>query len=295
MLVGWNNILEDLFMKRIALVTDSTSNLPAAFLQKHKIDTAHLVIIWGEQTLRDGIDITGSAFYKQLKNTEIMPTTSQPTVSEFIDIYKPLVQDGIPIVSILISDKLSGTIQSAEQAKRALGKGQIAIVDSEMADVAAGLQVMATARAIESGMAYEEVVEFAKGAKTRGGAVFAVDTLEYLHRGGRIGGAAKFFGTALNIKPILHLVDGKIEALKQVRTKKLAQAQLLDAVEERIQGMQDVHMVIMHSDAPEDCEKMLNKVMDRFSPKEVWIREINPVIGAHTGPGTVGIAYYAES
>ncbi len=282
-------------MKPIALVTDSTSNLPKAFLEKHDIKVAHLVLIWGEKTLRDGIDITGEVFYKQLKSASVMPTTSQPTVLEFIEIYKPLVESGIPIINILISDKLSGTIHSAEQAKQTFPDAQIAIIDSQMADVAAGLQVMAAAKAIESGMEYEDVIRLAEGAKQRGGAIFAVDTLEYLHRGGRIGGAAKFFGTALNIKPILYLVEGKIEALKQVRTKKVAHAQLLDAVEERVNGTKDLCMVVMHSDAHEDAEKMMEKVMERFSPTEVWIQQINPVIGAHTGPGAIGIAYYSEA
>ncbi len=177
-------------MKPIALVTDSTSNLPKAFLEKHDIKVAHLVLIWGEKTLRDGIDITGEVFYKQLKSASVMPTTSQPTVSEFIEIYRPLVEAGIPVISILISDKLSGTIHSAEQAKQTFPDAQIAIIDSQMADVAAGLQVMAAAKAIESGMEYEDVIRLSEGAKQRGGAIFAVDTLEYLHRGGRIGGAA---------------------------------------------------------------------------------------------------------
>jgi DegV family protein with EDD domain len=282
-------------MTDIALVTDSTSNLPVSFIQKHQIKLAHLVLIWGEKTLRDGIDITSSDFYKQLKTAEVMPTTSQPTVSEFIDIYKPLVEAGTKIISIHISDELSGTVHSAQQAKNALDGGDIAIIDSQMADTAAGLQVMAVARAIASGMSFDEVVQFAEGVKERGGAVFAVDTLEYLHRGGRIGGAKKFFGTALNIKPILHLVDGKIEALKQVRTKKLAQAQLLDEIEQRLDGRKNTHLVIMHSDAKEDADRMLETVMERFSPTEAFIKEINPVIGAHTGPGTVGIAYYSES
>jgi len=282
-------------MTNIALVTDSTSNLPESFISRHNIKMAHLVLIWGEKTLRDGIDISGTEFYQMLKTAEVMPTTSQPTVSEFIDIYKPLVEAGTRIISVHISDKLSGTVHSAQQAKHTLPDADIAIIDSEMADAAAGLQVMAVARAIESGMEYEEIVQFAKEARSRGGAVFAVDTLEFLHRGGRIGGAKKFFGTALNIKPILHLEDGKIEALKQVRTKKLAQAQLLDEVETCLNGRNDHHLVIMHSDAQEDADKMLEQAMERFTPKEAFIQQINPVIGAHTGPGTVGIAYYSES
>ncbi|MBN1266591.1 MAG: DegV family protein [Anaerolineales bacterium] len=282
-------------MTNIALVTDSTSNMPESFITRHQIKMAHLVLIWGEKTLRDGIDITGAEFYQQLRTAEVLPTTSQPTVSEFIDIYKPLVEAGTKVVSVHISDKLSGTVHSAQQAKHTLPDADIAIIDSEMADAAAGLQVMAVARAIEAGMEYEDVVSFAEDAKNRGGAVFAVDTLEFLHRGGRIGGAKKFFGTALNIKPILHLLDGKIEALKQVRTKKLAHSQLLDEIEGRLEGRQDTHLVIMHSDAHEDAEDMLGKVMERFAPKEAFIQQINPVIGAHTGPGAVGIAYYSES
>jgi len=282
-------------MPDIALVTDSTSNLPESFINRHQIKTAHLVLIWGEKTLRDGIDITGEEFYKQLKTAEVMPTTSQPTVSEFIDIYKPLVQAGKKVLSIHISDKLSGTIHSAQQARHTFSEGEIAIVDSEMADVAAGLQVMAAAQAIESGMSFDELVPFAERIKERAGAIFAVDTLEFLHRGGRIGGAKKFFGTALNIKPILHLVEGKIEALKQVRTKKLAHAQLLEEIGQRLDGKTGIHLVIMHSDAKEDADTMLELVMEKFSPKEAWIQQINPVIGAHTGPGTVGIAYYYEA
>jgi len=279
-------------MRKIAIVTDSTANIPPAFIQEHQISVAPLVIIWGEETLQDGIDIDASRFYQRLGGTTVTPTTSQPPVAVFEKIFEPLVAQDMAIITILISDLLSGTVHSAQQAKKSFPDAQIAVIDSEMADIAIGLQVMAIAKEIEAGKTFDEIVAIAEMGKHQSGVFFMVDTLEYLHRGGRIGTAKKLLGTTLNLKPILEMQAGKIEPLKSVRTKKKAIDKMIEIAQERIDGHNQVSIFAMHAAAEEDGKQLQQMLIDQTGVKDIALREICPVIGVHTGPGTLGVAYY---
>ncbi len=206
-------------MAQTALITNSTCVIPHDLVSRYKIHVAPQVVIWDGETLEDGIDITPEQFYARLKVSPTMPTTSQATVPSFHKIFKPLVQAGTPIVCILVSSKLSGTIQSAEQAKQEYPGAQIEIVDSAHAGMSLGFQVLQTARKIETGASFTEIAAYARRAVEHVGIMLVVDTLEFLHRGGRIGGAARLLGTALNMKPLLAVRDGRIEPLERVRTR----------------------------------------------------------------------------
>jgi DegV family protein with EDD domain len=194
-------------MSKIALVTDSTCSIPTELIKKHNITVAPQVLIWGQETLEDGVDITPSQFYTRLKKATVMPTTSQVTIGKFFEIYKDLLDKDYQILSILVSSKLSGTVNSAVQAKAMLPPAApVEIVDSNSVAMALGFHVLTVARAAEQGATLGECVELAQKASQNTGIFFAVDTLEFLHRNGRIGGAKRFLGTALNIKPILECV-----------------------------------------------------------------------------------------
>ncbi len=281
-------------MAKPAFVTDSTAYLPEELRRKHEIQVIPQVLIWGEQTLLDGVDIMPSAFYERLKTAEVMPTTSQATIGAFKDTFEPHVRAGRQVLAILISQKLSGTIQSAQSAKEMFPNARIEIVNSESAAMAMGFQVLAAARAAAEGKSFDEVLAVAKDAKNHTGVVLMVDTLEYLHRGGRIGGAARLLGTALSLKPILELQDGVIEAVERVRTRSKAQARLLSLLEERINGRPNLRLAVLHAAAEQEARQLLDEAAKLLNPMETVFSEVSPVVGAHVGPGTLGLCYSVD-
>ncbi len=279
-------------MFEIAIITDSTSNIPVELREQYGIQVVPQVLIWGEETLFEEVDISTDQFYERLQSSDQLPTTSQATIASFIEFFKPHVDAGRPILAILISNELSGTIHSATQAKNEFPGAVIEIVDSRSASMELGFQVLAAARAVEAGKSFEEVVEIANKAKEHTGVLFVVDTLEYLHRGGRIGGASRLLGTALNIKPLLYVSDGRVESLENVRTKGKALIRLLNIIEERVSaGEPPIRIAALHAACPEDGQQLLDKALQRFQPVEEILTVVGPVVGTHVGPGTLGIAY----
>ncbi len=281
-------------MPGIRIVTDSTGYIPSELIRKYGIHVAPQTLIWGEETLRDGIDILPDAFYERLKTASVMPTTSQATVAEFVEVYEKAVAEGRPVLAILISSKLSGTISSAVQAKELVPQAQVEIIDSYATSMAMGYQVLAAARAAEAGKGFADVVALARQAVDKTGVVFVVDTLEFLHRGGRIGGAAKLLGTALNLKPVLELREGRLEPVEKIRTKAKAVDRMLDIVEARVKGKPNLRLAAIQAGAKDEARALLDKAVARLQPIESMVVEASPVVGTHAGPGTVGLAYCTD-
>ena len=282
-------------MSETAFVVDSTAYIPHDQVQQFDIKVIAQVLIWDDETMLDGVDIQPTAFYERLRESKTMPTTSQATIGAFKDVFKPLVEAGRPILAILVSDKLSGTIQSAEQAKAEFPGAKIVIIDSEAAAMALGFQVLAAARGAREGKSFEEVTEIARRAKEQTGVLLVVDTLEFLHRGGRIGGASRLIGTALSMKPVLELQDGVLDVVERVRTRSKAQARLLDILEERIDGRPNLRLAVLHAAAEERARDLLEIAANRLNPIETFFSEVSPVVGTHVGPGTLGLCYSVES
>ena len=274
---------------QVAIVTDSTAYLPTSILKEYAIEVIPLVVIWDGETYRDGIDITTADFYTRLSVSDSLPSTSQPSVEAFKECFQTLLDSGKDVAAILISSGISGTVNSALQAKAALDSDRIEIVDSQTAGMAAGLHVLAAARKAASGGTIGDVVEIARQAQQRTDVVFAVDTLEFLYKGGRIGGGKRFLGSMLNIKPILEMKDGKIDAADQVRTQKRALERLMEIIDERSAGDAPLRMAVMHSNVPEQAQALVDQLQDRFNPEEIYLAELSPVIGTHVGPGTLAI------
>ncbi len=280
-------------MPKIAIITDSTATMPDELIAQYNIEVAPQVLIWGEESLRDGVDITPVEFYNRLVRSDVIPTTSQATVGAFKELFEPHVQAGDQVLAILLSDKLSGTIQSAEQAKAMFPGATIEIVNSNTIAMSLGFQVLIAARAAAEGKPFEEVVALARRARDHTGVIFVVDTLDYLHRGGRIGGASRLLGSALNIKPLLEVADGRVEPVERVRTKAKAKKRLLQLVEERVKGRSPVRLAALHIAAEEEARALLDEAAGCCDPQETYLTTVSPVIGVHVGPGTVGIAYCA--
>jgi DegV family protein with EDD domain len=283
-------------MTRVAIVTDSTAYIPSEITNGYPIFSAPLQVIWDGQTYRDGIDIQPKEFYERLQRSKSMPTTSQATPAAFIDLYGKLLEEGYSILSIHISAKLSGTLDSATQALEQFPGAQIELVDSDSTSMALGFQVMSVARVAAQGATLQECAAVANQARTHTGLFFVVNTLEFLHRGGRIGGAAAFIGTAIGLKPILELRDGRIEAVEKVRTHSKAVDRMINIFNQKVGTQRPVRLAALHANAPEECSQLLERARQCFGTSEVSdavLTEISPVLGVHAGPGTIGLAFMA--
>jgi DegV family protein with EDD domain len=280
-------------MSKVALVTDSTAYIPKDLLEKYQISVAPQVLIWGEETFLDGVDILPEEFYSRLSKAKTMPTTSQASANSFKEIYERLLSQGYEVLAVLISAELSGTIASAYQALELFPGASVEIVDSKTAAMAMGFQVLMAARAAAKGASLAECKAAAEEARNHTGVLFAVDTLEFLHRGGRIGGGARLLGTALNLKPILEICDGHVEAVERIRTRRKSITRLIELVEARIGGRKPIHLATLHANAPEEAQLLLNLARERIDAEESIFSEVSPVVGNHAGPGTVGLAFLA--
>lgn len=281
--------------KSVAIITDSSTFLPATLREQYGIHMIPLNLHWGEESMLDGVDITPDEFYRRLEEADALPTTSQPSAGRFLELFEKVAEEAESIVGVFISSELSGTLASANTAQEMMADFPIEIVDSRSASLGLGLIALAAARAAEEGKDYRQVAAEARTLAQHTRLLFVVDTLEYLHKGGRIGGAKRFLGSVLSIKPILHLVDGKIEPLGSVRTKKKAVAQMVSVVREETAGAQGLHMAAINAAAPEEGDALCEQLRKEFDAVELIQGELSPVVGAHTGPGTLGIGFYDGS
>jgi fatty acid kinase fatty acid binding subunit len=282
-------------MAKVAIVTDSTAYIPPEVVQKHNLTIVPQVVIWDNQTLEDGVDIQPTAFYGRLANSKTMPTTSQVSVLSMHNAFSKLLSEGYEVLGMFLSAKLSGTLQSAYQGRDDLpsGKDKVEIFDTESTAMGMGFQVLTVARAALDGASMADCLALAQKAKGTTGVFLVVDTLEFLHRGGRIGGAQRFLGAALNMKPVLELKGGRIEPVERVRTKAKAHDRLIGLVVEQCQGKSPIRLATLHANAAEDAKAILSKAEAQLKPVETVFSEVSPAVGTHTGPGTVGLCYMA--
>ncbi len=279
---------------KVAIVTDSVANLPADVIREHKIYVIPQIINWEGQSLLDQIDITTEEFYRRLPLSKELPKTSQPSPGQFTEHFQKVAEGAESIVAVFVSAELSGTIQSAHLGAEAMGDYPIEIVDSRSASLGLGLLAIAAARYAAEGHDYHTVAAYVRALIPRLRVLFVVDTLEYLHKGGRIGGAKRLVGSVLSIKPVLHLENGRIEPLASIRTKSKAIQHMLDVVLEEMRGKSKIHAGVIHANAAEEALYIADKVRGAVSPNELIINELTPAIGANVGPGIVGMGYYTE-
>ena len=282
-------------MIKIAVVTDSSAYLPESALAGLDVSVVPLWLLWDEDRFRDGVDIDPATFYRRLVQSKTLPTTSQPSPEEFATHFQSVSAQADAIVSVLVSSQISGTIASAQAARLQLPELTIQIVDSLSCSMGLGLMVLAAARAAKAGGSLDDVVGAAQEMCDKMHLLFAVDTLEYLHRGGRISGVKRMVGTALKIKPILHFREGRIEQPSQAGTKRKALTHMLDIAEERLGGKAMAEAAVLDVDASNEADAFAALVQQRFAPPIMHRSCVSPVVGAHVGPGTIGMAFYAAS
>lgn len=281
-------------MSKVAIVTDSSPYIPDQIIAENKIHVVPLTVIWGEQNYYDGVDITPVEFYQRLNKARVMPSTSQPSVADFEVLFRSLNEQGYDILAILISEDLSGTVSSATQAKHMLPEANIEIINSRTLAMALGFLVLAAARAANQGASLSECKRLVEKSLDKVGVVFVLDTLEFLHRGGRIGAAKRFMGTLLNVKPVLAIDDGLVVPLDSVRTHKKALNKIIDLTEERTRGKKNIRLATLHANNPETAQYILDTAVERIPVVEKVFSEVSPVIGTHAGPGAAGLAYFYD-
>ena len=280
-------------MPRVAVVSDSTAYLPREVVEANQITLVSLYINWGGERTEREADITDiNGFMEDLRGGEHLPTTSQPSVGDFVGAYEPLLADGGEVVSIHISGGISGTVEAARQAAEALerdGKGgeRVHVMDSATAAGGLGIVALAAARRAGQGGNSEEVLTAAHEARDALKMWFAIDTLEFLRRGGRIGGAAAFIGTTLRIKPILTL-EAEITPVERVRTSKRAFERMVAYARQRKESGAN-GWVVQHIQAEEQAQRLIDACHEVFGVDPVFVSEIGPVLAAHTGPGLLGV------
>lgn len=282
-------------MNKVAIVSDSSGNIPKEFIEQYNLTIVPLTVNWHGKSYYDGIDIQPTEFYQQLAASKEMATTSQVTVGQFMQTFKKLLDEGKDVLFIGVSKGLSATMDSAVQAKKELGDPEnLTLMDSQLVSMALTLMVLEVARAMDKGATLEECYQVAQDAYPRIGVYFTVDNLEYLHRGGRINSAKRLLGSALDLKPIMMIREGKIELVESVRSQKKALSRMVELIEKDVAGRKPVRLGPFHALAFEDMVAMEEIARGRLQPIEVIRSEISPTIGCHVGPGTVAMAYIVD-
>jgi DegV family protein with EDD domain len=286
--------MEETVPRRVAVVTDSTADLPREIVQAYDIHVVPQILIMGNETWLDGVNIDPPTFYELLQTSGQFPSSSQPSATSFRDLFGELSVAFDGVVAVLVSNELSGTVNSALTAAQLLSDIPIEIVDSRGVSMMLGFCALAAARAAAAGGDLETVANAARAVVEKAHVYFVVDTLEYLHRGGRIGAASKLFGSALNLKPVLEIRDGIVQPVAKVRSRRKALERVYGLLEDEFDGADRVHMAVLHVAAPQEAAQFRQHLLSRFHPVEMIETECGPVIGTHAGPGTVGVAFYVE-
>ncbi|MGL5348882.1 MAG: DegV family protein [Peptostreptococcaceae bacterium] len=279
-------------MKNLQIICDSLADIPKEIIEKYNIEIIPLTIRIGETDYKDGIDITNEEFYKKLKETNDTPKTSQATYGQFEVIFKKYINENKEILYISGSSKVTGTYQSAMMAKNELD-GKITLFDSLNLSYGCGVQVVRACELNEKGYSLEEILKELEKMRDNVHVFFAVDTLEYLRKGGRISVTKAAVGTMLNIKPIIEVKDGELDNVAQVRGKKHVIDKLLELVKSKCEGdLTNRNIAIGEGSNISDLKKLEEAVKNEFGIDDVSKIEIGPTIGSHAGPGTIGICLY---
>ncbi|MEL1135966.1 DegV family protein [Desulfitobacterium sp. THU1] len=280
-------------MRKTAIIMDSTGYLTSDIINDYNIRVVTLNVNIGDETFKE-IELSNSVFFTKLENISGSSTTSQPSVGSFMEAYQAALADGYEeIISIHLSQKISGTYSSAMMAKDLLENANIHIFDSESSALGLGLLAWAAADWAREGLNAQEILSRLPALRSQCELFFIVDTLEYLHRGGRIGGASALFGTLLQIKPILYFnEEGIIDVFEKVRSKNKALLRVYAELDRAMSSKENYRIAVIHVGAPSEAAVMAKDLKEKFPGQDVRIFEAGPVIATHVGPGALGLAFH---
>jgi DegV family protein with EDD domain len=271
----------------IKIVTDSTSDVPTTLLEQHDIRVVPINIQFADETYREGIDIDRPTFLRKLE--ERMPTSSQPSPGQFVEVYEELAAQGHSILAILITSKHSGTYQSAVLAKSMLPDADIEVFDSLAISMGTGYQVLAAARAAERGRSMGEIVQLLEGIRSRTYLYFTPATLKYLQRSGRVGRLSGALASLVAVKPIIKVEDGLLEAFQKVRTRGKAVDRLVELTAQAVGTTEPVKLAVIHAEARDEAETLRGRLEEKFACDEMHVADLACSLTVHGGPGIIGI------
>jgi len=280
----------------IALITDSTCDIPQTLIDQYGITVIPQIVVWGETLLRDRVDISPEEFYRRLEKDSHKPTSTQPGPGDFEKTYREAIARGArEIVILTVSSMMSGTYALAEQVGRQMD-APVYVVDSKGPTMSLGWQVLAAARCREAGGSAMEMVAAAARVRSKMVQIVCLDTLEYLQRGGRIGMATRLIGTLLNLKPLVQInhETGLVEASGQARTRRKSIETLQERFFDGIEAGKPLHVAVLHGDALPEAEELAERIQQEYAPKELLINITGPVLGIHTGPRALALCGYTE-
>jgi DegV family protein with EDD domain len=281
-------------MSRVAIVTDSAACIPSDLVRQYSIRVVPFPLIWGDEVLRDGVDISPAEVYRRLRTSPTLPTTSQPNTQDFVQIYEAAAPTADGILSIHIPERLSGTIQSARLAIETNSfPCPIRVIDCGSASAGQGLIVLAAARAAQAGASLEEITRVVEALIPKTVLMASVTDLSYIQRGGRVQAILGIVGSMLKIVPVFSLQQGNIRLSTRARTQAAALGNILDEVARRAGGAA-IHAAVLHAAMPDEAAELCSQMARNLNCLELWIGEFTPLMGAHTGPGVIGVAFYPE-
>jgi DegV family protein with EDD domain len=282
-------------MAQIAIVTDSAANLPAELVTRYAIRVVPIRLNWDGDSFRDGVDITPSQLYQELRaHPDHLPSSSSPPVGDFLEVYRELLDTADAVVSIHLAAKLSATHATARQAQSLLGDERVVVVDSGNAMMGCGFVALAAAQAADAGASLPDVLATAQRVKESVFVYGVLDSLTYVQRSGRVPFLAALAGSLLHIHPLLLVKDGEARLLEIQHTKPRAVRRLLAIVAEKTAG-QPIHAAVMHADAPQEAEALREQMASQCHCLELLSTEISPVVGSYAGPGLIAVAFYPET
>lgn len=279
---------------KLAIVTDSTAYIPEDLLKKHDIYTIPLSVVFGDETFREGIDITTEEFYKKIREESDLPSTSQPPIGAFLQLFEQLSETYDGVISIHLSKRFSGTYDAALSAGKMVKDIEVFAFDTALSAMPQGFFAIAAAELVSEGKTVEEILTYLKDMKEKTRTYFMVEDLTHLQRGGRLNKGQALIGSLLNIKPVLHIVDGLIVPFEKIRTQKKAINRIMSMLEEDVNNNKVKRVVFIHANNKEQIEQIRNDFSKKHPDVETIVSYFGPVIGTHLGEGSIGVSWYSD-
>lgn len=276
----------------IRIMTDSTSDIPVSLVEKWNILVAPLTVNFEDGSYKDGVDLTGDAFFEKLAQVDVLPTTSQVSIGEFVTLFERELETYDAVVCINLSSELSGTYNAAVQAKEVIGTDRIHVIDSRLVAFALGMVVVESARRLEEGASLEAILSFAESAHRQMANFYIIDTMDYLLKGGRLSKNEAFLGNLLNIKPVLTIEDGVLKSRDKARGRKKAVKQVFVEISKDYEACPFDKIAVYRSAESPMYEDLIERISSAFPEVEIIRAEVGTVVGTHAGPGCAAITYF---
>jgi DegV family protein with EDD domain len=276
----------------VRIVSDSTCNLPADLIARYQVPLVPILVLFGQETFREGVDITPRQFYDRIERTGVIPTTSQPPAGAFAEVYQRLAQEPCQILSIHLTGRLSGVVASAFAATQLVPEADVQIFDTLSVSIGNGFCVLEAARLAEAGATREEIVARLSGIRDSLNIFITPATLRYLQMSGRIGRLQGALASLLNVKPIIRCRDGLLDAFERVRSRRVSLERLLELTEEAVGLTDQVDVAVIHADAPDEANELARRIRSSFHCRNLFVETLSLALGVHGGPGMIGIVSY---